>query len=313
MVDCGLDLEHGDFGMKSRPNSSGLSEQRAWSLALGTLFFALLSYWLVGISIAPSDETSEVGMVLRSILSSDAAWFVLLGWILTSSVYLGFSRWPAFFARYVQWPRASRTLAWQRFRSSLWMSLCVSLAWVCLVRQMGLLTVSFPGFDLGFVLSELHLVTDPLSSFILLFFVLDMIRTDLFAQAIKSRNAIVAALLVSVAVEVWVWSQYWNGDFDLTWLAPLILAVLWGALKTYEALLKGQSGAVWYRFGWALGIFLVFDLGLSLLDSPWSSGWSFYLAQVQDSVFLLACAALVFAAANVAVLHRFSKSLTRTD
>lgn len=296
-------------------SSVHLSEQRTWALTLGTVFFAVVAYWLVQASAVPaSEETSSLGLVLKSILSAEAAWFLLLGWILTSSVYLGFARWPAYFARYrQQWSAAARTVAWRRFRSALWKSLVISLLWLTMVRLLSLVKLEKPGFDPVFLLRELHLVTDPLSSFVLLFVLLDLIRTDLYAHALRSRHAMIAVFLVSLGVETWVWAEYLGLGFQIPLFLPLILAVLWGALQTYQTLLAGRGGAFWVRLGWALGIFVVFDIGLSLLDSPWSSGWSFYVAEVSDPVALLAIAAMAFAIANAAVLHRISRALTRTE
>lgn len=299
----------------SAPGSAtrGLRESPAWAVTLGTLGFALVSYWLVGVSVAPSYEGSELEAVLKSILSADAAWFLLLGWFLTSSFYLGADHWRRFAAAHVKWPRAARTVAWRRFRSGLWLSLCLGLGWTFVVRKLGLLNLSSPGFDPKFLLSQLYLITDPLSSFVLLFLVLDLIRVDLYTHAIKAPTALLVTFLVSVGVEVWVWAEYLGLNSPREWLIPLILAILWGAIKTYQGLLRARSGAFWQRLGAGLGLFVVFDLGLSLVDSPWSSGWSFLVVEARDSVLLLVVSVLFLAAANIAALHRFCRPLTRVD
>jgi len=294
--------------MAPRSHISTTGEERAWALVLGTLFFAVVAYWLVAVSIPPSAiESSEIGLTLRSILSADAAWFVLLGWVLTSSFYLGFSRWPKFLARYRRWPRAARTVAWKHFKRALWFAIAFSLLWLGLARQIGLLAIENPGVEPTFLLREFHLLTDPLASFVLLFVVLDVIRSDLFAHARGSRYASVMALVVSLAVEVWVWAEYLGLGFDVEKLLPLILAVLWMELRTYESLVSSRAGGFWSRLGWGLGAFLVFGLGVSLVVSPWSSGWSFFVAKFQYPTIALALGTVAFASANIAVLQRFSR------
>jgi hypothetical protein len=288
------------------------AEQKAWALVLGTVFFAVISYWLVALSVPPDFvKASEVGVIMRSILGADAAWFFLLGWVLTSSVYLGFSRWPKFFKLRLKWTKAERTLAWKKFRFSLWISVSLSLLWVGFARQLGLLQIQSLNFDVSFLLSELHLLTDPFASFVLLFVLLDLIRGDLFSHAIRSQYASVVALLVTVAVEVWIWSEYLGLSFASPLVFPLVLVVLWCGLVSYESLLQNRSGAFWSRLGFAIGGFLIFDLGLSLVNSPWSSGWSFFVTQIESTSLLVALGSVALAALNVAVLHRFSRSLTQ--
>lgn len=293
---------------------SVLDRQKTWAFSVGTLFFAVISYAFVFLSVPDVYQNSEPRILLRSILSADAAWFVLLAWVLTSSCYFGLSKWRGMWKSAMQTSFASRILAWRRFRCSFSVTVSLALVWLLMARMLGFVDIHFVGVDVRFLLSEFYLITDPLASFILLFLVLDIIRTDLFATSFRFRGAFMVSFLVSISIESWVWSMHFSEEgLSAEWYIPLILAVLWGALNTYESFLKRQRGSFWSRLGAGLGLVVVLSVATSLMNSGFASSWSFFDAEVLDSTKLLFWSVSSLACVNIAVLHRISRPLTRAD